>query len=163
MQRESILYKQLSSAVQARLNCQKSKDTHADWFQKHTETIQQLVRDILPSGSGWDDGTNIDWDESHADKLVFYGGFHHMDEGGGYDGWTYHKIIVTPSLSFGFHLRITGSDFPNRPMAPLSNRNDIKDYLHEIFDCALRTVIVWNEKDSRWMDVRYLKGNQASE
>jgi hypothetical protein len=141
MQRESILYKQLSSAVQARLNCEKSMSTHAEWFDRHTETIQQLVRDLLPSGSGWDSGTRIDLSESHADKLVFYGTFHHMHESGMYDGWTEHKVIVTPSLSFGIHLRITGS-----------NRNEIKDYLHETFDCALRTAIVWNEKDSRWMD-----------
>lgn len=88
--------------------------------------IKRLV-DMLPSGSGWDCGTSIDFDKSRADRLVLYGEYHHMNDGGMYDGWTDHQIIVTPSLTNGFELRVTGQD-----------RNDVKDYLHEMFDAALR-------------------------
>ena len=82
--------------------------------------------DDLPSGSGWDCGTKLDYEKSNPDKLVFYGSYHHMNENGMYDGWTEHTIIVTPSLAFGFDVKITGRD-----------RNDIKDYLGEMFQHAL--------------------------
>jgi len=87
--------------------------------------IEALLR-ALPSGSGWDQGTSIDLDNSTPDHIAFYGDFHHMDEHGGYDGWTAHRIYAKPSLQFGFVLRITGPD-----------RNGIKDHLYEIFYEAL--------------------------
>jgi hypothetical protein len=45
-----------------------------------------------------------------------------MNEGGYYDGWTEHQVIITPSLQHGFDVRVTGQD-----------RNEIKDYLAELF------------------------------
>lgn len=137
-QNKSILYKQLASAIQARKNCEQAGN--AEWYQKHSETIEQLVADFLPSGSGWDCGTKIDLGASHADKLVLYGEFHHMDENGFYDGWTAHVVTVTPSLLSDFNIRISGRD-----------RNDVKEDLHERFDCSLRQSIVWNMEKSRWM------------
>jgi hypothetical protein len=138
-----ILYKELASTIQARANCLKSNN--AEWLAKHTERIHQLV-DLLPSGSGWDNGTKIDLDASHANKIVLYGGFHHMNDGGFYDGWTEHTITVTPSLAFGFDLRISGR-----------NRNDIKEYLHEMFSHALRQEIVWDAQTEKYIAARYLK------
>ena len=88
--------------------------------------------DLLPSGSGWDEGTKIDLEASHADKFVLYGSYRHMDECGGYDGYTNHTITVTPSLASDFNLRISGR-----------NRNDIKDYLFQTFDYALRQDIAY--------------------
>ena len=41
-------------------------------------------------------------------------------------GWTEPTIVVTPTLSSGFNLKITGRD-----------RNQIKDYLGELFQVAL--------------------------
>lgn len=144
------LYSELSSLIQARKNCASRHpftteqikshcalcgeiDTHAnhnprnpEWFDKHTDSIEELVRQHMPSGSGFDSGTTLDLDASHAEKLVFRTSFHHMDEGGYYDGWTYHTVTVTPSLSGQFNLRISGR-----------NRNDIKDYMYETFSYAL--------------------------
>jgi hypothetical protein len=54
-----------------------------------------------------------------------------MTEGGMYDGWTEHTVVVTPSLAFGINIRITGR-----------NRNDIKDYLHDVFHEALTKGVV---------------------
>ena len=48
-----------------------------------------------------------------------------MSETGFYDGWTEHKVIVTPSFA-GIDLRITGR-----------NRNDIKDHIHDCFSSIL--------------------------
>ena len=138
MRTERILYKELASAIDARKRCQETKNT--EWFAKHSETIEQLVEDFLPSGSGWDSGTKIDLDTSHADKLVLYGEFHHMNDSGFYDGWTAHVVTVTPSLLNDFNIRISGRD-----------RNDIKEYLHEMFDACLRQAIVWSEEKQRWI------------
>jgi len=50
-----------------------------------------------------------------------------MNEHGFYDGWTEHRITVKPSLAFGFELTISGRD-----------RNEIKDYLSDVFYLWLR-------------------------
>ena len=137
------VYETLASFVEARLNSIAANNS--EWQYRHGDTIHQIVRDLLPSGAGIDSGTKIDLDDSHGGRLVFSCGYHHMNETGYYDGWTEHRIIVTPSFR-GFDIRITGR-----------NRNDIKDHLYQTFEYALSRLIVWNEKDSRWMDTLYLK------
>jgi hypothetical protein len=63
---------------------------------------------------------------STPEKLVFNTAFHHMDEAGGYDGWTEHQVIVTPSLEMGYSIRVTGRD-----------KEEIKEYIAEMFSAAL--------------------------
>lgn len=130
------LYSELATLLDARTRCKSERDSVSDqttrelrseWFDRHTETIERLLKEYLPSGSGFDDGTKIDLDASHAEKLVFITGFHHMNEIGYYAGWTKHVVAITPSLASGFHIRVSGR-----------NRNEIKDYIHEAFDRALR-------------------------
>ncbi len=120
------LYQQIARTIEARLNCIKSGN---DWQLRHEETLEAF-NDLLPSGSGIDSGTKIDIDASKPDKLVFNFSYHHMNDGGMYDGWTDHQLIVTPSLSFGFACRITGP-----------NRNDVKDYLHEVYSSAMSEIV----------------------
>lgn len=122
------LYKELARLIDARLRCEQQANT--EWFEKHTETIQQLVKAHMPSGSGLDCGTKLDLDASKPQKLVFHAPFHHMNEGGMYDGWTDHTYTVTPCLMFGLKIKISGRD-----------RNQIKEMLHEEFNCALSTDI----------------------
>lgn len=112
----------IASAVQARLNCKASGNQ--EWYEKHTDRAEDLVEVYMPSGSGFDMGTKIDWQKSNADKIVFDTSFHHMNGNGYYDGWTEHQVVVTPSFQ-GLNLRVTGRD-----------RNDIKDYIIAIFDTA---------------------------
>ena len=130
------LYQILASSVQARLNCleheERTNEKH-DWTDKHTDTIETLVENFMPSGSGIDCGTKIDLDQSTGEKLVFHFSYHHMNENGMYDGWTEHSLIVKPSLQFGFNLVIKGRD-----------RNGTKEYLHEVYSCALTEVIEWD-------------------
>lgn len=118
------LYSELAAAIEARRNCDTRVPRNEEWFDKWTERIMQLQQ-LLPSGSGIDQGTQVDTDESHAEKIVLRTSFHHMNDGGMYDGWTEHTIIVTPSFR-GINLRISGH-----------NRNDIKEYLYETFEYAL--------------------------
>ncbi len=120
------LYAVLASLVQARANCAESHNE--EWFVRHTERALKLVSEYMPSGSGIDNGTKLDIDISGPNKLVFLTSYHHMNDCGYYDGWTEHTVIVTPSLQHGFEVRITGRD-----------RNDTKEYLHDVFCEALDT------------------------
>ena len=131
------LYSELSGLIDA--NKRRLKDSVSpantpersqhwrDMADTHETTIERLVKDFMPSGSGFDSGTKLDLDASHADKLVFTTSYHHMDESGSYDGWTEHTVTVTPSLAHAFNIRISGR-----------NRSDIKDYIHQAFSDALR-------------------------
>ena len=117
----------LASKIDARLRCLKNGN---EWADKHEDMIVALVREHMPSGSGFDSGTTMDLDVSTGEKLVFLTSFHHMNDVGMYDGWTEHAVTVRPSLVHGFLLTISGRD-----------RRGIKDYMHEIFHVALSDVI----------------------
>lgn len=98
-----------------------------DAYKEAEADIEALVKERFPSGSGFDSGTQLDFAKcQHGKRLVFNTAFHHMDEHGGYDGWTAHEVWVTPSLQWGFDIRITGRD-----------RNDIKTLIHESFEYIL--------------------------
>ena len=53
---------------------------------------------------------------------MFFTAFHHMNENGFYDDWTNHRVTVTASLDNQINVKVSGK-----------NRNDIKDYIKEIF------------------------------
>jgi hypothetical protein len=132
---KTTLVKQIAQTVEARQNCIKSNNP---WADKHKEILNQL-NDLLPSGSGIDNGTKIDIETSKPDRLVFNFSYHHMNEGGYYDGWTHHELIVTPSLVHGFNLRITGRD-----------RNQTKEYLYEVYQSALSEVIDFDNETKQY-------------
>lgn len=121
------VYQAIASKIEAMRNCE--RNGNGEWFAKHENAINDIVSEYMPSGSGFNAGTAfyaIDHVNEKADKLVFMTGFHHMNEYGMYDGWTYHKVVVRPSLAHGFTLRVTGS-----------NRNRIKEYIADTFHAAL--------------------------
>ena len=128
------LYREFSNCLSAMENCRKANNHK--WLTHWEDKIKKLV-DFLPSGSGIDNGITLDAD-STPEKLVFRFEFHHMNDNGFYDGWTDHKLIVKPSLQFGIDIRISGRD-----------RNDIKNYLHDVFSHAL-TTSVWETLDGKW-------------
>ena len=121
MKRKTI---QLISQLLAQIeNCEKSNNS------EHKAIAESRLKDIeinhLPSGSGIDNGTTICRESSTPDKIVLFTSYHHMNEGGYYDGWTEHKITVTPAFD-GFHIKVGGK-----------NRNEIKDYLWDTFFFSL--------------------------
>lgn len=120
------LYQQISIAICALENCLK-KD-NLDWAC-HWEQRLAEMESRLPSGGGFDSGTKINFDKSTPEKLVFDTAFHHMNENGFYCGWTEHAVTVRPSLQFGFEVKVGGR-----------NKNDIKDYIHEVFSTTLEEV-----------------------
>ncbi len=136
MKRLTPLYRALAEAVQAIENCRRAENS--EWLARHTSNIKKLCKQHMPSGSGFDNGTKLDFDKSDAERLVFIVGFHHMTELGHYDGWTEHEVFVTASLTSEIKLRITGRD-----------RNDIKALMFEVFDSALRELVnPWPSEES---------------
>jgi len=90
------------------------------WIERHTERLESTA---LPSGSGLDLGPRIDIERSRPDRIVITNcDYHHMNEHGYYTRWTKHEVIITPSLAFGFDIRVTGRDY-----------KDIKEYIAETF------------------------------
>lgn len=122
------LYRAIASAVKARENC--AKTDNSEWFDRHTKTVEFLVKNYMPSGSGIDCGTKIDWDRTAPELLTFTFSYHHMDDGGCYDGWTEHTLKVWASLAHEFKLHITGRD-----------RNQIKEYLYDTYQYALKQLV----------------------
>lgn len=106
------------------------KNLPTDKLGEICDTIESLTKEHMPSGSGFDDGTTFNFDESNENKLVFNTSFHHMNFHGFYVGWTEHKVVVVPDFRFKYMMNITGR-----------NKNDIKDYIGEVFSAALDTVI----------------------
>jgi hypothetical protein len=119
----------LAFTIGAIKNCQKAGNT--EWEQSHTEKLESLVSEYLPHGSGLDGIVEVDIDKSSENKVVINIEYHHMDEYGGYDGWTNHSLICTPSFIHGVDIRVTGKD-----------RNDIKCYLEQIFHEHLSKEVV---------------------
>lgn len=122
------IYQKIAGCILAIENCEKSGNT--EWYNRHMDEMYKIVSDYAPCGSGFDSGSGIEFSESKPNKLVFYTSFHHMNENGYYDGWTDHSITVTPDLYAGFNLKISGS-----------NRDDIRDYIHEMFSLFLEKEI----------------------
>jgi len=91
-----------------------------------------------PSGSGFDNGTQFDFQRSKRNRLVFNTAYHHMNESGMYDGWTHHDVIITADLRFGCSIRMSGQD-----------RNDFKSYAHEVFDVWITEEIEEYEPDGK--------------
>lgn len=98
------------------------------WYEIANATLDRLLQ-ALPHGSGIDldpEILDIKYQGDRITMIAFRSDFHHMNDHGYYDGWTEHTVRVYPDWD-GFRLVITGR-----------NRNDIKSYLYETWDHALR-------------------------
>jgi hypothetical protein len=113
----------ISQLLQAMENCERSNNTK--WLSIWSDELYRIEREVLPRGSGFDLGTQIAKDECRKNRIVLNTSFHHMDEHGSYDGSSSHHIIVTPAFD-GFDIKVDGA-----------NRNQIKDYIGEIFHDVL--------------------------
>ena len=101
-----------------------------DFRDKREAVLEIIQKECLPSGSGIDSGCRItvkDLATRGRESFEITFGFHFMDEYGYYDGWEDYRLVVRPSLLTLLDLKIVGK-----------NRNDIKDYLYDTFDSALR-------------------------
>lgn len=91
--------------------------------------IEDFGREHLPHGSGLNGVVEIDLDRSNPEKIVINCEYHHMCKSGFYGEWTNHTVTITPSFN-GFNIKISGR-----------NRNDIKEYLYDVFSYAMGEVV----------------------
>lgn len=94
----------------------------------YADRAEALTKEHMPSGSGFDNGTKIDLEKSSLSKLVFTTSFHHMDQWGGYAGWTDHTVTLVANLD-GHVIRVSGR-----------NTNGIKEYIESTFWDALNDI-----------------------
>jgi hypothetical protein len=98
-------------------------------YYSHNKQLIKQLNKILPSGSGLDNGSEIDVDKTSCEKIVIKTAFHHMNDRGFYDGWNDHVVTIRPRFS-GFDVHVSGR-----------NKRDIKDYIHDVFEHAMRQKI----------------------
>ena len=130
MKRRMPLYQLIARAGNAANYC--ARNGNGEWQQAWQELLEQC-EELLPSGSGFDAGTSIV--EASSERIVLKTAYHHLDGNGNYDGWTEHTVTVVPDLAFGFRLRISGR-----------NKNDVKEYITDVFDQALLSEVVWDRE-----------------
>jgi hypothetical protein len=124
------LYKELAGTIQARLNCEKMGNW--EWFSMHEKKIDDMARSHLPSGSGIDSGCTIDIEKSTGNRIVIDSSYHTMSDMGYYGRWIDFTVTVKPDLICDFTLTISGK---------FGRDQDLKDYLYDTFDMALRHMI----------------------
>jgi hypothetical protein len=118
------LYKELAQVIGAY-----HRTSDLERQNRHAAFARAIANDRLPSGSGLDAGCRLDVQASTAEKLVIRSSYHLLNSGGYYIGWIDFTVVVQPSLAHDIDIRITG---------PFGRRQDLKDYLAETFDQALR-------------------------
>ena len=133
------LYQLIASEIARLAYCESVMKNQPHYAENADDARKRIaiMQEELPSGSGIDCGTEIDLDESTDKKIVLTLSYHHMNDVGMYDGWTEHKIILTPSFS-GYDIRVTGRD-----------RNQIKEYLADTYAYALYAEYYWYGHDLR--------------
>ncbi len=94
--------------------------------------LVEICEQDLPSGSGFNNGSKIDWDRTDRNQVVMHTSFLHMDDAGYYVGWTHHMITISPSWD-GLDIRISGID-----------ENGIKDYIADAF-------LQWAKTERDWL------------
>lgn len=118
----NTLIARISQTLQQRRRLLREGRQHTDVFRNSTEVLRALEKH-LPSGGGLDKGGTIAEELFLLETrcIVFYTSFHHMNEGGFYDGWTQHKVKVRPDFD-GIRVDVTGR-----------NRNGILDHIAETY------------------------------
>ena len=109
----------LVAACEALRACQASPNH--PWTSRWASLLDSIEANLLPSGGGFDNGTKIDREATNARRISLTFDFHHMNENGFYDGWTSHKVTISPTFR-GVEVRVSGS-----------NKSEIRDYASEVF------------------------------
>ena len=122
-----MIYKEIAKTIDARNRCHDKGNW--EWYDKHSDRLEMIEKNYLPSGSGFDNGTSIDWENSTDNEIVLVSAYHKMDENGFYDGWVDLIINVTPSLAFDIDIEIDG-DFGD-------DVYQLEDYIYDVFYIAL--------------------------
>jgi len=131
------LYQLIARAGDAANYC--AKRGSKEWLQVWEDLLAQCEEQLLPSGSGFNAGTKIEY--AGSDKIVLRTSFHHMNEHGYYDGWTEHVIVAVPNFIYELDLKVGGR-----------NKNGVKEYIADVFYEVLRREVVYDGEKVEWAD-----------
>jgi hypothetical protein len=123
---EKYLYEEIAALINAAKNCE--ANGNGEWYHRHREALDYIADNHLPSGSGVDNGTKIDFDASTGDRIVLQSSYHRMNENGFYCEWIDFTVTITPSLFLRYRMSIKGR---------FGRHQDIKEYLEDDFGCCL--------------------------
>lgn len=130
----SPVIEQIANARRSRDNCTdmiargNASDLTIENEKRWDNTLAELVKDCLPHGSGFDNGTTFNEELSTDSKMVFDTQYHHMVDGS-YMKWTDHRITVRASFTTGLDVSVAGSNY-----------RQIKEYMAEVFADVLQSV-----------------------
>ena len=121
------LYVHMARAYSSLMFCRSdaANDAQQAWTDRWEDRLEYMVGK-LPHGSGFDVAVTLNDERSTAQRLVFNGSYHNMDQHGGYCGWTDYALTLKPCLMGGFVMRVTGGD------------RHFKDYVHDTFEHVFR-------------------------
>ena len=137
------IYQVIASVISAHKNCIEVGNT--EWRDNWIEILDDIVRNYLPSGNGFDNGTQIDIDKSTSEKIVLSTSYHHMNESGMYCGWSNWAIVVTGSLlcEFDIDLNITDTLEYIEKMESMGVYFDLDDYFYDVFHTTLSELVAY--------------------
>ena len=78
-----------------------------EYLDSKNKRVEDLVKNYLPSGSGFDGDISID-EKSTDEKIILRVEYHHMDINGFYDGWSTFKVIITASMAYNYCMQVKG-------------------------------------------------------
>jgi len=120
-----------------------SSNTYSDQLKEH---IEEVIEDYFPSGSGFDTGCSFDFFKSKVDRLVINIPYHCMDDNGSYDEWVYPELIITPSLSYGFNMRVNWKGYIGK------YKYVLHEYFQNLFSETLENEIEYKTISTEAMD-----------
>lgn len=131
------LYRRLAMEVDRYHRLVASGAKWSDGLLADCRELLWQMDELLPSGSGIDNGAVVNVFESSDRVLVVDVSYQHMNDAGMYDGWTDHRITIRPTFD-GIEVRVSGRD-----------RNGVKDYLARVFYDALTALVDWDREGVR--------------
>lgn len=134
------LYRVIARTLQARANCIAEGKAYIAARLMHEDNLRDIERNLLPSGSGIDNGCKLEMPDEYDGTFTMTFGYHHMDENGFYCGWTQHAIAVRPSLVSDFDLDMESD------LEDFDDRDDLEDYLAQVFDYTLSRPVQWDQE-----------------
>ena len=121
------LYQKIIQTTKALESCEEKG--MIDAYDNHYKTLQNIHKNYLPSGSGFDGEMNI---ESATDsKLIIRFDWHILNDNGYYDGWLDLLLIMTPNLSNNFDMKIKWYTNGNDKRKVEKYKSLIEDFLYD--------------------------------
>ncbi len=111
----------IATTCEALRNCEATPDH--PWTSRWASLLDAIEANLLPSGGGFDRGTQIDREATNARRISLRVDFHHTSQldTGFYSGWTSHRVTISPTFS-GCEISVSGSDL-----------NQVREHIVDVF------------------------------